>query len=320
MDAGDITSTPQWTAARAAADRLRPAHLRDLFAADGDRADRMTLEAAGLVADCSKHRVDDDALASLHELARAARVEELRDAMLRGEKINTTEGRAVLHTALRAPASAPWSRWTAPTWCADVHAVLDAHGRPSPRESGPGSGPAPPAGASAPWSTSASAAPTSGRAMAYEALRPYSRRRTCAAASSPTSTAPTCAGDLADLDAAETLFIVASKTFTTLETMTNARSARDWLLGRLGDDAAVAKHFVAVSTNASAVAEFGIDTDEHVRVLGLGRRALLHGLGHRPVADGRRSGPDRVPRDARRHARDGRALRAPRRWSRTCRC
>jgi glucose-6-phosphate isomerase len=258
MDAGDITSTPEWAAVRAAADRLRPAHLRELFAADPARSDRMTLEAAGLVADCSKHRVDDEALGALHDLARAARVEQLRDAMLRGEKINTTEGRAVLHTALRAPRDTSVQVDGADV-VADVHAVLDAMAAFSERVR------------SGQWTGHTGqrirtvvnigiGGSDLGPRMAYEALQPYASRDVrCRFVSNVDG--DDLAATLADLDAAETLFIVASKTFTTLETMTNARSARDWLLERLGADADVARHFVAVSTNAGAVAEFGIDPE-----------------------------------------------------------
>jgi glucose-6-phosphate isomerase len=256
MSIVDITMTPQWAAVRDHADRLRDAHLRGLFAQDPSRADRMTAEAAGILLDYSKHRVDGDALAALFELARAARVEPLREAMLRGETVNTTEGRAVLHTALRAPQGVSVEvdgRDVVPA----VHEVLERMAGFATRVR------------SGEWTGTGGARIRTvvnigiggsdlGPRMAYQALQPYATTELeCRFVSNVDGDDLVSA--TADLDAAATLFVVSSKTFTTLETMTNARSARTWLLDRLGPDADIARHFVAVSTNAEAVTEFGID-------------------------------------------------------------
>ncbi|SHN46163.1 glucose-6-phosphate isomerase [Cryptosporangium aurantiacum] len=252
----EIDATPEWAAAGEHAARLRDTHLRDLFAADADRADRLTVEAAGLIADYSKHRVDDDALAALFALARAADVEGHRDAMLRGEKINTTENRAVLHTALRAPRDAEIIV-DGENVVPQVHEVLDRMASFSDRVR------------SGEWVGSTGqrirtvvnigiGGSDLGPRMAYEALKPYADPEiACRFVSNVDG--DDLSANLTGLDAEQTLFIVASKTFTTLETMTNARAARDWLVGQLGDKADVAKHFVAVSTNLKAVEEFGID-------------------------------------------------------------
>ncbi|GAA3398023.1 glucose-6-phosphate isomerase [Cryptosporangium minutisporangium] len=252
----EIDATPEWAAVREHADRLRDTHLRDLFAAEADRADRLTVEAAGLVADYSKHRVDAAALESLFALARAADVEGHRDAMLRGEKINTTEDRAVLHTALRAPRDAEITV-DGQNVVPQVHEVLDRMAGFSDRVR------------RGEWVGSTGrrirtvvnigiGGSDLGPRMAYEALKPYSHPEiACRFVSNVDG--DDLAANLVGLDAEQTLFIVASKTFTTLETMTNARAARDWLVGQLGDEADVAKHFVAVSTNLSEVEKFGID-------------------------------------------------------------
>ncbi|MFG1927062.1 glucose-6-phosphate isomerase [Cryptosporangium sp. NPDC048952] len=252
----EIDATPEWAAAGEHAARLRGTHLRDLFAADAERADRLTVEAAGLVADFSKHRVDADALGALFALARAADVEGHRDAMLRGEKINTTENRAVLHTALRAPRDAEIvvdGENVVPL----VHEVLDRMAAFSDRVR------------SGEWTGSTGrrirtvvnigiGGSDLGPRMAYQALEPYADENiACRFVSNVDG--DDLASNLKGLDAEQTLFIVASKTFTTLETMTNARAARDWLVAQLGDKAEVAKHFVAVSTNLSEVEKFGID-------------------------------------------------------------
>ena len=224
--------------------------------------------------------------------------------MFRGEKINVTENRAVLHVALRAPKGQSIvvdGEDVVP----QVHAVLDKMTEFANRVR------------SGAWTGHTGkrirnvvnigiGGSDLGPVMAYEALKHYSDRAlTFRFVSNVDGT--DFAEATRDLDPAETLFIVSSKTFTTLETMTNARTARAWCLAALKDEKAVAKHFVAVSTNAQEVSKFGIDTDEHVRVLGLGRRPLLDGLGHRPVDDAR-DRPRELPRDARRLPRHGRAL------------
>jgi len=246
---------------RALADHQRAMqdrHLRNLFADDPARAERMTAEAAGVFLDYSKNRIDDETLRLLVELAEQCGLPARIDAMFRGEKINVTEHRAVLHVALRAPRGASIlvdGKNVVP----EVHAVLDrmaefAHRIRSGR-----------------WTGFTGKRIRSvvnigiggsdlGPVMAYEALKHYSdRAMTFRFVSNVDGTDFVEA--TRDLDPAETLFIISSKTFTTLETMTNAQSARAWTLRGLGGDAkAVASHFVAVSTNAEKVAEFGIDT------------------------------------------------------------
>ena len=234
-------------------------HLRKLFADDPKRGERMTAEAAGIFLDYSKNRITDETLKLLLQLAEESGLRSRIDAMFRGDKINVTEKRAVLHVALRAPKGA--------SIVVDGENVVPAgprrarqDGRISPIASAAANGKATPASAFATSSTSASAAPTSGPVMAYEALKHYSdRAMTFRFVSNVDGT--DFAEAVRDLDPAETLFIVSSKTFTTLETMTNAHTARDWSLAGLGgDEKSVAKHFVAVSTNAAEVAKFGIDT------------------------------------------------------------
>jgi glucose-6-phosphate isomerase len=253
---GPIDRTPEWRALITHGATMRDRHLRDLFAADPGRADRLTAGGAGIFLDFSKQRVSDETMTLLLDVARAAGVEERRTAMFAGEHINVTEDRAVLHTALRAPSTASVIVDGSDV-VADVHAVLDRMTAFALRVRG------------GDW-TGFTGKPIRnvinigiggsdlGPAMATEALRHYSdRTRTFRFVSNVDGT------DLReatiDLDPAETLFIVSSKTFTTLETLTNARSARDWLLASLDDPAAVARHFVAVSTNADKVREFGID-------------------------------------------------------------
>jgi glucose-6-phosphate isomerase len=252
-----IDRTPEWGALLAHHATIRDRHLRDLFSADPGRATRLTAEGAGLFLDYSKHRVTDETMARLVAVARAARVEERRAAMFAGVHINETEDRAVLHTALRTPADQRLlvdGHDVVP----DVHGVLDRMatfalrvrggdwrgftGRPIRNVVNIGIG-----------------GSDLGPAMATEALRNYSERRMRFRFVSNIDGTDIRDATL-DLDPAETLFVVSSKTFTTLETLTNARTARDWLVAGLGDDAAVARHFVAVSTNAARVAEFGIDT------------------------------------------------------------
>ena len=253
-----LTSRSSWKALQAHHEKVREFHLRELFAKDAQRAERFSLEAAGLYLDYSKNRITDETLKLLLQLAEESGLRGRIDAMFSGEKINITENRAVLHVALRAPRDASIvvdGQNVVP----DVHAVLDKMSAFANRVR------------SGEWKGHTGkrirnvanigiGGSDLGPVMAYEALRDYSERSlTFRFISNVDST------DLAeavhDLDPEETLFIVSSKTFTTLETMTNAESARDWLLNGLGGDKqAVAKHFVAVSTNASKVSEFGIDT------------------------------------------------------------
>ncbi|ACO46679.1 glucose-6-phosphate isomerase [Deinococcus deserti] len=252
-----LTETPAWQALQAHFETLHSVHLRDLFAADPGRGERLTAEGAGLYLDYSKHRVTDETLDLLVALAHARGLPERRDAMFGGEKINVTEGRAVLHTALRAPRGSDVlvdGRNVVP----DVHEVLERMAAFAQQvRSGSWLGhTGKPIRAIVNIGIGGS---DLGPVMAYEALRHYAQRElTVRFVSNVDGT------DLVektrDLTAEETLFIVSSKTFTTQETMANAQSARAWLLSALGDEAAVARHFVAVSTNAEAVQKFGIDT------------------------------------------------------------
>jgi glucose-6-phosphate isomerase len=253
-----LTSRPAWKALQAHHDKVRELHLRELFADDAKRGERLAIEAAGLYLDYSKNRITDETLKLLLQLAEESGLQARIDAMFRGEKINITENRAVLHVALRAPREASIvvdGQNVVP----EVHAVLDKMSAFADRVR------------SGEWKGHTGkrirnvvnigiGGSDLGPVMAYEALRHYSERgMTFRFVSNVDST--DFAEAVHDLDPAETLFIVASKTFTTLETMTNAESARDWALKGLGGDTkAVAKHFVAVSTNAAKVSEFGIDT------------------------------------------------------------
>jgi glucose-6-phosphate isomerase len=252
-----LTTLPEWSALRAHADELRGVHLRDLFARDPERATRFVAEAAGLFLDYAKHRVTGETLERLFALADASRLHERIDQMFRGERINVTENRPVLHVALRAPRSATITV-DGHNVVDDVHEVLDRMAAFANRVR---------TGAWVGFTGKRIRTVVNigiggsdlGPAMAYEALRFYSDRSiTCRFVSNVDGA--DFAEKTRDLDPAETLFIVASKTFTTLETMTNARTARAWLLEALGDERAVAKHFVAVSTNAAEVQKFGIDT------------------------------------------------------------
>jgi glucose-6-phosphate isomerase len=252
-----LTAMNAWKALEAHHAAIGSVHLRDLFARDSGRGQRLSLEAAGVYLDYSKNRVDDETLRLLVQLANEADVRGHIDAMFRGDRINVTEGREVLHVALRAPKSA--------TIVVDgenvvpqVHAVLDRMSAFAERVR------------SGQWLGYTGkrirnivnigiGGSDLGPVMAYEALRAYSDRSLTVRFVSNVD-ATDFVEATRDLDAAETLFIVASKTFTTLETMTNAHSARAWCLAGLGgDEAAVARHFVAVSTNAAEVAKFGID-------------------------------------------------------------
>jgi glucose-6-phosphate isomerase len=255
--AARIDQTPEWEALTRHHRQLQDTHLRELFAADPARGEAMTCEAGDLYLDYSKQRVTAETLGLLVALAERSGLRRRIDAMFAGEKLNVTEDRAVLHVALRAPQGSS-IEVDGHDVVPDVHEVLGrmrafadevrsgrwlGHtGRPVRNVVNIGIG-----------------GSDLGPAMAYEALRPYAdRSRTFRFVSNVDG------ADIAeatrDLDPAETLFIVCSKTFTTIETLTNARTARAWLLDALGDEAAVSRHFVAVSTNAEKVAEFGIDT------------------------------------------------------------
>ncbi|MDT3396059.1 glucose-6-phosphate isomerase [Streptomyces sp. B1866] len=254
-----LDQLPEWRALAKHREELGETHLRELFAGDPDRGRRFTLQVGDLYVDYSKHLVTDRTLALLRELARATSVAELRDAMFRGEKINTTEGRAVLHTALRAPRSAS-VLVDGEDVVPGVHSVLDRLAAFAERVR------------SGAWTGHTGrrirtvvnigiGGSDLGPAMAYEALRSFTARDLAFRFVSNVDGADLHEA-LRDLDPAETLFIVASKTFTTIETITNATSARAWLLSGLGaGEEAVARHFVALSTNARMVAEFGIDPE-----------------------------------------------------------
>lgn len=253
-----LNQTPEWTALAKHREEFGAAQLRELFAQQPDRGTAYTLRVGDLHLDYSKHLVTDETLRLLRELAAATGVAGLRDAMFRGEKINTTEDRAVLHTALRAPRGAV-IEVDGENVVPAVHAVLDKMAAFAEKVR------------AGEW-TGHTGKPVKnivnigiggsdlGPAMAYEVLRSFTDRSLTVRFVSNVDGADLHEA-VRDLDPAETLFIVASKTFTTIETITNATSARDWLLTELraGQDA-VAKHFVALSTNAEKVEEFGIDT------------------------------------------------------------
>ncbi|MBA8941993.1 glucose-6-phosphate isomerase [Streptomyces calvus] len=257
-DVPEPTRRPEWAALENhRKDALPQPDLRELFAADPSRAERYVVHVGDLRIDYSKHLVTDETLALLGELAAATDVFGLRDAMFRGERINTTEDRAVLHTALRAPRDAV-VEVDGENVVPAVHAVLDRMADFAERVR------------SGEWTGHTGrrirnvvnigiGGSDLGPAMAYEVLRPYTARDLTFRFVSNVDGADLHEATR-DLDPAETLFIVASKTFTTIETVTNATSARTWLLDALGDEAAVARHFVALSTNAGKVADFGIDT------------------------------------------------------------
>ena len=260
MTAGiqSVTMRPGWRALESHHQKLRELHLRQLFADDPKRGERLTTEAVGLYLDYSKNRITDETLKLLLQLAEECELRARIDAMFRGEKINITENRAVLHVALRAP------RGTSivvdgENVVPQVHTVLDKMAGFANRVRSGG------------WKGHTGkrirnvinigiGGSDLGPVMAYEALKDYSdRAMTFRFVSNVDGT--DFAEAVQDLDPSETLFIISSKTFTTLETMTNAHTARDWSLKGLGGDVkAVAKHFVAVSTNAAKVSEFGIDT------------------------------------------------------------
>jgi glucose-6-phosphate isomerase len=253
-----LTERKAWQALKRHHAEIAGQHLRELFAADPGRGERLTAEAAGLYLDYSKNRVTDETMRLLVELAEESGVAERRDAMFRGEHINVSEDRPVLHVALRMPATASLIV-DGVNVVREVHEVLERMvdfalrvrsgvwvgytGKPIRNVINIGIG-----------------GSDLGPVMAYEALRHYCTRDiTFRFVSNVDST--DFAEATRDLNADETLFIISSKTFGTLETLTNATSARDWVVGELGSEDAVAKHFVAVSTNAQRVADFGIDTE-----------------------------------------------------------
>jgi glucose-6-phosphate isomerase len=252
-----LRSRPAWAALAEHHNQVKDLRLRDLFAADPQRGERLTAQAAGIFLDYSKNRITDDTLPLLFDLAGECGLAERIEAMFRGDLINVTENRSVLHVALRMPRDASLVV-DGTDVVAQVHEVLD---RMADFATGIRSG----------QRTGFTGQPITaivnigiggsdlGPVMAYEALRYYSDRdRTFRFVSNvdPTDFAEATR----DLDPAQTLFIVSSKTFTTLETLSNAHAARDWIVSALGDEAAVARHFVAVSTNTGKVSEFGIDT------------------------------------------------------------
>ena len=254
---GPLTDLPAWTALRAHASKSQQTHLRDLFATDPTRGERLAIDAVGVYLDYSKNRITDVTMALLLRLAEESGLASRIEAMFTGDKINITENRAVLHTALRAPRTSS-VLVDGEDVIPGVHAVLDQMagfctkvrtgawlgytGKPIRAVVNIGIG-----------------GSDLGPVMAYEALRAYSQRDlTYRFVSNVDGT--DFAEATHDLDPQETLFVISSKTFTTLETMTNAHTAREWTLASLKDDTAIAKHFVAVSTNAEKVTEFGIDT------------------------------------------------------------
>jgi glucose-6-phosphate isomerase len=253
-----LRDTASWRALEEHAAELRSRHLRDLFAADPERGTRLALEAEGIYLDYSKNRITDDTIRLLIALAGERGVAERRDAMFAGEHINVTEDRAVLHVALRAPRDAR-IEVDGEDVVPKVHEVLDRMSDFADRIR------------SGEWKGHTGrrirnvvnigiGGSDLGPVMAYEALRHYSQRDlTFRFVSNVDGT--DIAEATRDLDPEETLFVVSSKTFTTLETIRNATTAREWLLAKLGDETAVAKHFVAVSTNAEEVSKFGIDTE-----------------------------------------------------------
>ncbi|MBJ7519068.1 MAG: glucose-6-phosphate isomerase [Solirubrobacteraceae bacterium] len=253
------TQLPAWNALAAHRDTAGSTHLRDLFAADPERGRALSFEAAGLFVDHAKQRVTADTLTLLTDLADQAGVAARRDAMFAGEHINVTEDRAVLHVALRMPKGRSLVVDGVDV-VADVHDVLDRMGAFARKvRSGQWAGhTGEPIQAVVNIGIGGS---DLGPRMAYRALRPFADRDLKVRFVSNVDGTEFVEA-VRDLDPATTLFVVSSKTFTTLETLTNATTARDWLLGGLGGDtAAIAKHFVAVSTNAEKVSEFGIDTD-----------------------------------------------------------
>jgi glucose-6-phosphate isomerase len=252
-----LSETVSWRALQTHYETIKDVSLRRLFAEDSGRGERLVAESAGLYLDYSKNRITDETLRLLVQLAKERGVAERRDAMFRGEKINITENRAVLHVALRAPRGTQINV-DGEDVVPEVHAVLDKMAAFSKRIR------------SGEWKGHTGKAIKNvinvgiggsylGPEMAYDALRAFTDR-TMKFRFVANVDGAAFAEATHDLDPAETLFILSSKTFTTLETMTNAATARRWIVDALKSDAAVAKHFVAVSTNAEGVAKFGIDT------------------------------------------------------------
>ena len=255
---GGLTALPSWSALRSHHSQIAGHHLRELFAADRGRGERLVAEAEGLRLDLSKNRITDETVALLVRLAEEAGLRERTRAMFAGERINVTEDRSVLHVALRMPAGRSLIV-DGRDVVRDVHAVLARMESFSERIR------------HGEWRGHTGARIASvvnigiggsdlGPVMAHRALRAYSDRGLDVRFVSNVD-ATDLVESVRDLDPAQTLFVVSSKTFTTLETMANARAAREWLVTGLGDEAAVARHFVAVSTNAEEVAAFGIDTE-----------------------------------------------------------
>ncbi len=257
MESHQSGGTAAWRALAAHYQQIKDKHLRQLFVEDPGRGERLTAEGAGLYLDYSKNRVTDETVRLLLQLAQERGVAERRDAMFRGDKINVTEQRAVLHVALRAPRGER-IMVDGHDVVPDVHQVLDAMSAFAARVR------------SGAWLGHTGKRIRNvvnigiggsylGPEMAYLALRPFSDRSMTFRFVSNVDGADFTEATTG-LDAGETLFVIASKTFTTLETMTNAATARKWLVDALGSDAAVARHFVALSTNTEAVRKFGIDT------------------------------------------------------------
>jgi glucose-6-phosphate isomerase len=252
-----LTQVSAWKALETHYQQVKDVHLRTLFADDAKRGERLAAEAVGIYLDYSKHRITDETLTLLLKLAEESGLRERIDAMFRGDKINITENRAVLHTALRAPKGAT-ILVDGQNVVPEVHEVLDHMSAFADRLR------------SGDWVGHTGkriknvinigiGGSDLGPVMAYEALRHYSKRDMVFRFVSNVDGTDFAEATI-DLDPEETLFIISSKTFTTLETMTNAHTAREWSLKKLGDQKAVAKHFVAVSTNAAEVTKFGIDT------------------------------------------------------------
>ncbi len=257
VETSPLRSRPAWKALEEHCEKVRELHLRELFARDPTRGERLTAQAVGIYLDYSKNRITEETVGLLVGLAEECALRERTEAMFRGEHINVSENRAVLHVALRMPRGESLIVDGVDV-VAQVHDVLDRMARFSERIR------------AGEWTGHTGRPIRSivnigiggsdlGPVMAYEALRHFSRRDlNFRFVSNVDST--DFAEATRDLEPEETLFIISSKTFTTLETMTNARTAREWVLATLGDESAVAKHFVAVSTNAEEVAKFGIDT------------------------------------------------------------
>ncbi|MBA2740846.1 MAG: glucose-6-phosphate isomerase [Actinobacteria bacterium] len=256
MSIAPLRERPAWRALERHYTEIRDVHLRDLFADDPARGERLAAEGASLYLDYSKNRVTDETLRLLVQLAEESGLPERTEAMFRGDRINVSENRSVLHVALRLPKGKSLVV-DGRDVVQDVHGVLDRMAKFADRvRSGEWKG-----HTGKPIANVVNigiGGSDLGPVMAYEALRHYSRRDLTFRFVSNVDSADFVEAT-GDLSADETLFVVASKTFTTLETMTNARTAREWALAALDDESAIAKHFVAVSTNAEAVAAFGID-------------------------------------------------------------